>query len=60
MLVLVGTGFLGGDEGGGLSLAPGLGVALGCWGGDAPRSLERRTYRLGQQPPTPPPTVKYI
>lgn len=46
--------------GAGLSLVPGLGVVLSRWGGDAPWSLERRTYRLGQQPPTPPPTLKYI
>lgn len=54
----LGQNYLG--VGAGLSLASGLGVVLSRWGGDAPWSLERRTYRLGQQPPTPPPTLKYI
>lgn len=57
MPFLVGTGFWG--VGAGLSLAPCLGV-FSYWGGDVPQSLERCTYRLGQQPPTPPPTPKYI
>lgn len=49
-----------GVESAGLSLALGSGVVLSRWGGDAPWSPERRTSRLGQPPPTPPPTVKYI